>query len=307
MIKNTAGQKLVVFAYDTLNQAVMTGDAANITAKISKDGAAYVATNDVNPTEIERGRYAFDLTQAETNCDRWHVVPHSVTAGVVVVCEETCFTTEVRPSNSDITAIKAKTDLLTFTGADVRATLDGEAVSIANSGIAESSFVKGAISSEVIATDAFGALELAAGAASEIATAVRTELATELGRIDVATSTRLSAASSFSTNVTETPTPSRIMAFVGETRTFTITTVDGLGNAVDCSAMTLEVVIEKLDRTDVVTIADANITKTSTTVSFSVASTYHTTEANYRWALRRTDTGVVIMFGPYVVDYAADN
>lgn len=46
-----------------------------------------------------------------------------------------------------------------------------------------------------IATDAFGALELAAGAASEIATAVRTELTTELLRIDVATSTRLAAAS----------------------------------------------------------------------------------------------------------------
>lgn len=46
------------------------------------------------------------------------------------------------------------------------------------------------ITASGIATDAFGALELAAGAASEIATAVRTELATELARIDVAISTR---------------------------------------------------------------------------------------------------------------------
>jgi hypothetical protein len=96
-------------------------------------------------------------------------------------------------------------------------------------------------------------------------------------------------------------------AFVGETYTHTITTVDADGNAVDCSGLTLEVIIEKLDRTDVVTIANASISKTSTTVSFAVASTYHTTEANYRWALRRTDTGVVIMQGPYVVHYAADN
>ena len=96
-------------------------------------------------------------------------------------------------------------------------------------------------------------------------------------------------------------------AFVGETYTHTITTVDADGNAVDCSGMTLEVIIEKLDRTDVVTIADANISKTTTTVSFAVSNTYHTTEANYRWALRRTDTGVVIMQGPYVVHYAADN
>jgi hypothetical protein len=96
-------------------------------------------------------------------------------------------------------------------------------------------------------------------------------------------------------------------AYVGETYTHTITTVDADGNAVDCSGMTLEVVIEKLDRTDVVTIANASITKTTTTVAFAVANTDHTTEANYRWALRRTDTGVVIMQGPYIVHYAADN
>lgn len=96
-------------------------------------------------------------------------------------------------------------------------------------------------------------------------------------------------------------------AFVGETYTHTITTLDADGNAVDCSSMTLEVIIEKLDRSDVVTIANASITKTTTTVSFAVANTYHTTEANYRWALRRTDTGVVIMHGAYIVNYAADN
>ena len=98
-----------------------------------------------------------------------------------------------------------------------------------------------------------------------------------------------------------------LTAYVGETRTHTITTVDADGAAVNCSSLTLEVIIEQLDRTDVVTIANASITKTTTTVAFAVSSTYHTTEANYRWALRRTDTGVVIMHGQYVVEYAADN
>lgn len=98
-----------------------------------------------------------------------------------------------------------------------------------------------------------------------------------------------------------------LYAYVGETKTHTVTTVDSDGTAVNCSAMTLEVVIEKLDRTDVVTVTNASITKASTSVTFSVADTYHTAEASYRWALRRTDTGVVIMFGPYVVEYAADN
>ena len=98
-----------------------------------------------------------------------------------------------------------------------------------------------------------------------------------------------------------------LTAYVGETRTHTVTTVDADGAAVNCSALTLEVIIEQLDRTDVVTIANASITKTTTTVAFAVSSTYHTAEANYRWALRNTSTGGVIMFGPYVVQYAADN
>lgn len=98
-----------------------------------------------------------------------------------------------------------------------------------------------------------------------------------------------------------------LTAFVGETYTFTIATVDADGNAVDCSAFALEVVIEQLDRTDLVVIPNGSISKTSTTVAFAVSSTYHASEAQYRWALRRTDTNVVIMHGPYVVSYAADN
>lgn len=174
MIKNTAGQKWVVVAIDLLERIPMLGDAANLSATISKDGGNYVALDDTNPVELGEGRYVFDLTQAETNCDRFHIYPVSSTASVVVGNEEGNYTTEVRPSNTAIAA------------------------------------------------------------------AVRTELATELSRIDVAVSTRMPAGASFTTNLTETPLPSRIVAFVGETRTFTIATVDGLGNPVDCSALTLE-------------------------------------------------------------------
>lgn len=53
----------------------------------------------------------------------------------------------------------------------------------------------GAIDAGAIAADAIGSSELAASAASEIATAVRSELTTELGRIDAAVSTRASQAS----------------------------------------------------------------------------------------------------------------
>ncbi len=82
--KNVAGQIWVVFAFDASGVPV-TGDAANITAKIGKDGAALAATNDVNPTEDESGYYIFDLTQAETNADHHRLVPVSATGSVQVI------------------------------------------------------------------------------------------------------------------------------------------------------------------------------------------------------------------------------
>lgn len=60
------------------------------------------------------------------------------------------------------------------------------------------SVAAGGITASSIAADAIGASELAADAAAEIAAAVRTELTTELARVDVATSTR-AAASDLST------------------------------------------------------------------------------------------------------------
>lgn len=73
MYKNVSSQKLAVFAWDAAAGAAKTGDSANITAQISKDGAACAASNDTNPTELDStdapGVYLFDLTQAETNAD----------------------------------------------------------------------------------------------------------------------------------------------------------------------------------------------------------------------------------------------
>lgn len=69
LYKNVASQKVIVFCYNKLTGDAATGRAATITANISKDAAAPAATNDVNPTEIGGGLYAFDMTQAETNAD----------------------------------------------------------------------------------------------------------------------------------------------------------------------------------------------------------------------------------------------
>lgn len=73
MFKNVASQKIAVYAYDTAANGAKTGDAANISAQISIDGAATAPTDDVVPTELDAadapGVYIFDMTQAETNGD----------------------------------------------------------------------------------------------------------------------------------------------------------------------------------------------------------------------------------------------
>ena len=85
MKKNVASQKWYVFAFDRTDNTPKTGDAANITAKIIKDGGSATATNDTNPTEIEDGIYAFDLTQAETNAHQLVILPESSTSDIQVV------------------------------------------------------------------------------------------------------------------------------------------------------------------------------------------------------------------------------
>lgn len=87
--KNVASQTITVYAWDTSNNAWKTGDAANITAYISKDGGAPAATNDTNPTEIDAtnmpGAYRFTMQQAETNCDNLELVPKSATSNISLI------------------------------------------------------------------------------------------------------------------------------------------------------------------------------------------------------------------------------
>jgi len=88
MYKNVASQKVAVYAWDNAAGTSKTGDAAQITAQISKDGAATAATNDVNPTELDAtdapGIYIFDMEQAETNGDLIVISPVSSTADIVL-------------------------------------------------------------------------------------------------------------------------------------------------------------------------------------------------------------------------------
>lgn len=83
--KNVASQKWVVFAFDLTDNTPKTGDAGQITAEISIDGAAGDTVDDANPTELEDGYYVFDIAQAETNGDYLVMMPESSTGNIQVI------------------------------------------------------------------------------------------------------------------------------------------------------------------------------------------------------------------------------
>ncbi len=89
MFKNTASQKLAIFAFDATTGLPKTGDAANITAYVSKDWGSVTVLGDTSATEMDatnaKGMYLFDLTQAETNADTLIFTAKSSTANIALV------------------------------------------------------------------------------------------------------------------------------------------------------------------------------------------------------------------------------
>lgn len=88
MNKNVASQKIQLFAFDTTTGAPKTGDAANITAYVSKDHGAVTVLGDTSATEMDatnaKGIYVFDLTQGETNADELTFSAKSSTANISI-------------------------------------------------------------------------------------------------------------------------------------------------------------------------------------------------------------------------------
>lgn len=86
MQKNITGQKWIVFAFDRTDNTPKTGDANQITAEISKDGAVGGGDiTDTHPTELEDGYYVFGLEQGETNADLLAILPESSTGNIQVI------------------------------------------------------------------------------------------------------------------------------------------------------------------------------------------------------------------------------
>ena len=88
MLKNVAS-KIELYAYDSTTNKPKTGDAANITAYVSKGHAAPATLTDTSATEVDAtkspGIYQFDVTAGETNDDDLLFTGKSTTANIVVV------------------------------------------------------------------------------------------------------------------------------------------------------------------------------------------------------------------------------
>lgn len=89
MFKNVASQKITVYAFDSTTNLPKTGDAANLTAYVSKDDGTLTVLGDTSATEVDatngKGYYIFDLAQAETNGDKLLFTCKSSTSNIVVL------------------------------------------------------------------------------------------------------------------------------------------------------------------------------------------------------------------------------
>lgn len=206
--KNTASQKLAVFAYTASTGAAKTGDAAQITSYVSIDWAAAGAVTDTNPTEMDStnmpGWYVFDLTQAETNGEVLVFAPKSSTSGVVLDQVQVFTQATATPTAAAVAdavwdeASTGHTDagkagqqlwtdidaILADTGTDgvVLAADAITAAKIADDAISTEHIATGALTADSFATDSIAAAAVAAATVTKIQSGLAT--ATALTTVD---------------------------------------------------------------------------------------------------------------------------
>lgn len=88
MFKNVA-TTIALFAFDSTTGVGKTGDAANITAYVSKDYGAVTVLADTSAAEMDatnaKGWYTFSVAQAETNADALLFSGKSSTSNIQIV------------------------------------------------------------------------------------------------------------------------------------------------------------------------------------------------------------------------------
>lgn len=154
MQKNVASQKLIVYAFDSTTNLPKTGDAANLTAYVSKDYGAVTVLGDTSATEMDstnaKGYYLFDLTQAETNADTLLFSCKSSTANIVVIgVPATVFTT---PPNFSLQSIDSngRVDVIKLAGTTQTARDIGASVLLSSgTGTGQLDFTSGVVKANV--------------------------------------------------------------------------------------------------------------------------------------------------------------
>lgn len=156
MQKNVSSQKIQLFCFLVTTGAPVTGDAANITAYVSKDHGAVTVLGDTSATEMDatnaKGVYVFDLTQGETNADELTFTAKSSTANVSITPR---FITTTAP-NFSLQSIdgNGRVDVIKIAGTTQTARDVGGAVPAAAAGAPGGLLISGSNSG----TTTFGAL-----------------------------------------------------------------------------------------------------------------------------------------------------
>lgn len=104
MFRNVA-TKVALFAFDYSTGAPKTGDAANLTAYVSKDYGTVTVLADTSATEMSStnapGWYLFDVAQGETDADALLFSGKSSTSNIVLV-GQMVYTTSAPPTAAQV-------------------------------------------------------------------------------------------------------------------------------------------------------------------------------------------------------------
>lgn len=86
MIRRNLAQRYFVYCVKPEASGLESGQELSISAVLSKDAGAFVATNDAHPTEVgETGVYYFNLTAAETNAASVDIVCYHASSAYAVL------------------------------------------------------------------------------------------------------------------------------------------------------------------------------------------------------------------------------
>jgi hypothetical protein len=154
MFRNTASQKITFFAFIPSTGLPKTGDAANLTAYVSKDDGTVTVLADTSATETDatnaKGLYIFDVAQGETNADKLVFSCKSSTSDVSVVP----VTVYTRPPNANLLSIDAsgRVDVIKIAGTTQTARDLGTSVLLSSgTGTGQISLTSGRVNADMVA------------------------------------------------------------------------------------------------------------------------------------------------------------